>query len=141
MKGFKGFLLRGNLVDLAVAVVIGVAFNAVVLALVSDLITPLIAAVAGKPSFSSLTFSIGKTTVSYGLFLNALITFLIIAAVIYFIVVAPTTRLLARVNRKQAATERDCPECLSSIPVAATRCMFCTTTVPPVGQPAGASAS
>lgn len=131
VTGFRKFLLRGNLVDLAVAVVIGVAFNAVVLAVVKDLITPLIAAVGGQPSFSGLTFTIGKTALPYGLFLDALISFLIIAAVVYFLIVAPMARLISVSDRKKEATERDCPECLSQIPVAATRCKFCTATVPP----------
>ena len=143
MKGFKTFLLRGNLVDLAVAVVIGVAFNAVVQALVNDLITPLISAVAGQPNFSKLTVTIHHgthhATFTYGLFLSALISFLIISAVVYFLVVSPVSKVLSIMNRNKAATERACPECLSEIPVAATRCMYCTTTVPPV-EPAPAKA-
>jgi len=140
VKGFRKFLLRGNLVDLAVAVVIGVAFNAVVLALVNYLITPLIAAIAGKPSFGSLKFMIGKTAIPYGLFLNALISFLIIAAVVYFLIVAPMARLISVTDRKKEATERECPQCLSQIPVAATRCKFCTATVPPADQAPAAPA-
>jgi large conductance mechanosensitive channel len=135
VKGFRTFLLRGNLVDLAVAVVIGVAFNAVVQALVNDLITPLISAVGGQPNFTKLTVKVGHATFSYGLFLNALISFVIIAAVIYFLVVAPVSKVLARITRKQEATERTCPECLSQIPIGATRCMYCTATVPPVTAP------
>jgi large conductance mechanosensitive channel len=141
VKGFKTFLLRGNLVDLAVAVVIGVAFNAVVQALVNDIITPLISAIAGKPNFGALTVKIGKATFSYGLFLNALISFLIIAVVIYFLVVSPVSKLLSRMSRNHAATERTCPECLSQIPIGATRCMYCTATVPPVDAPAVKPAS
>jgi large conductance mechanosensitive channel len=140
MKGFRAFLLRGNLVDLAVAVVIGVAFNAVVMALVNDIITPLISAIVGKPGFSSLSVHIGKATFPYGLFLNALISFLLIAAVVYFLIVAPMARLLALVNRNQAASERACPECLSQIPIGATRCKFCTATIPPAEEP-GATAT
>ena len=140
MKGFKTFLFRGNLIDLAVAVVIGVAFNAVVQALVNDFITPLIAAIGGQPDFSKLTFTINHSTFTYGLFVNSLISFLIIAAVVYFLVVAPVARGLSVMNRNKAATERACPECLSQIPVAATRCMYCTTTVPPV-EPAPAKAA
>jgi large conductance mechanosensitive channel len=132
VKGFKEFLIRGNLVDLAVAVVIGLAFNAIVQALVADIITPLIAAIGGKPNFTALTFHVGKAAISYGLFLNALISFIIIAAVVYFLVVAPVSKLLSVMNRKKAATERACPECLSQIPIGATRCMYCTATVPPV---------
>ncbi len=141
MKGFRTFLLRGNLVDLAVAVVIGVAFNAVVQALVNDLITPLISAVAGKPNFGALTFKIGSATFAYGLFLNALISFVIIALVIYFLVVAPVSKVLSVMTRNKEATERTCPECLSQIPVGATRCMYCTATVPPVDSSPAKAAS
>jgi large conductance mechanosensitive channel len=136
MKGFRTFLLRGNLVDLAVAVVIGVAFNAVVQALVTNIITPLIAAIGGKPNFASLSVHIGKGNFTYGLFLNALISFVIIALVVYFVIVAPVSKLIARANRNQAATERACPECLSQIPIAATKCMYCTSVVPPANAPA-----
>ncbi|MHB1595572.1 MAG: large conductance mechanosensitive channel protein MscL [Streptosporangiaceae bacterium] len=132
MKGFKAFLLRGNLVELAVAVVIGVAFNAVVLALVSNIVTPLIAAIGGQPNFGSLSFTVNHSVFHYGLFVNALLSFIVIAAVVYFLIVAPTSKLLALSARKQAATQRDCPECLSKIPIAATRCMYCTSTVPPM---------
>jgi large conductance mechanosensitive channel len=132
MKGFREFLMRGNLIDLAVAVVIGVAFNAVIQALISDIITPLIAAIAGKPNFGALTFTIHHSKFSYGLFINALLSFVIIAAVIYFIVVAPATKMMAIANRNKAATERTCPECLSTIPILATRCMYCTAEIPPV---------
>jgi len=129
VKGFREFITRGNLVELAVAVVIGTAFTAVVTAVVADLITPLIAAIGGKPDFSSLTFTINHSTFRYGAFFNALISFLIIAAVVYFMVVKPMASLLARLSRNKAATERDCPECLSSIPIAATRCKYCTAQV------------
>ena len=135
MKGFRQFLFRGNLIDLAVAVVIGVAFNAVVQALIADIITPLIAAAAGKPNFSSLTFTVHRSQFHYGSFINALLSFVIIAAAIYYIVVFPTTRITDLASRRKAATERDCPECLQSIPVGATRCMFCTAEVPPVTPP------
>jgi large conductance mechanosensitive channel len=137
MKGFKDFLLRGNLVDLAVAVVIGVAFNAVVQALVSDIIGPLIAAIVGQPSFGHLTFTIHHSKFPYGLLINALITFVSVAVVIYFLIVSPMNRLMALTKRTEAATTRDCPECTSEIPIAATRCMYCTVQVPPVA-PAGA---
>lgn len=132
MKGFREFLMRGNLVDLAVAVVIGAAFGAVVTALVSDLITPLIAAIGGQPDFSGLTFKLNGSTFRYGHFINALISFLVIAAVVYFFVVNPVAKLLAYMQRNKAATERSCPECLSDIPVAASRCKFCTAQVTPV---------
>ncbi len=140
MKGFRAFLLRGNLVDLAVAVVIGVAFTAVVQALVRDIITPLIAALAGKPNFGALSLKIGKATFEYGLFLNALLSFLIIAAVVYYLIVTPVAKVLAIMNRKQAATEKTCPECLSQIPAGATRCKFCTATLPPAKAPASTPA-
>jgi len=133
MKGFRSFLMRGNLIDLAVAVVIGVAFNAVVQALVNYLITPLITAFGGgKTTFASLSVNVHGSVFAYGKFLNALLSFLIIAAVVYYLLVAPTTRLTALANRRKAATTRECPECLSTIPVAATRCMYCTAQVEPV---------
>jgi large conductance mechanosensitive channel len=132
MNGFRQFLLRGNLIDLAVAVVIGVAFNAVVHALVAGIITPLIAAVGGQPNFDALHVTIGTTPISYGIFLSALISFVIIAAVVYFLIVAPTAKLTSLAARNKPATERECPDCLSQIPVAARRCKFCTAMVPPV---------
>jgi large conductance mechanosensitive channel len=139
VKGFRAFLLRGNLVDLAVAVVIGVAFNSVVQALVADLITPLIAALGGKPDFSKLSFTINHSTFLYGTFLNTLISFVVVAVVVYFLIVAPVDRVLTIVSRNKAATQRACPECLSQIPIGATRCMYCTATVPPAGTPASAA--
>ena len=141
MKGFKTFLLRGNLVDLAVAVVIGVAFNAVVQSLVTNIITPLISAIVGKQSFGSLAVHIGKANFTYGNFLNALVSFLVIAAVVYFLIVAPVAKVLSIMNRNQEATERACPECLSQIPIGATRCKFCTAVVPPAQARSGATAS
>ena len=139
MSGFRKFLMRGNLIDLAVAVVIGVAFNAIVQALVADMITPLISAAGGsKVSFASLTFTLNHSVFSYGLFLNAVLSFLIIAAVVYYLIVAPAAKMTARTERKQAATQRECPECLSQIPIGASRCMYCTAEVPPVGQTAAA---
>ena len=139
MEGFKKFLLRGNLIDLAVAVVIGVAFNAVIQALIADLITPIISTIGGKPNFSSLTFTINHSDFHYGAFINALISFVIIAAVVYFLVVVPAARALEIADRKKEASERTCPECLSLIPLAATRCMYCTAQVPPVNVTAPAS--
>jgi large conductance mechanosensitive channel len=135
MKGFKSFVLRGNVVDLAIAVVIGVAFGAVVTALVKDLITPLIAAIGGQPNFGNLAFTVHHSKFSYGDFINEVLAFLILAAVVYFLVVLPVGKLLSMNKKTEAATERDCPECLSSIPLAATRCMYCTATVPPVVAP------
>lgn len=136
MSGFRKFLMRGNLIELAVAVVIGVAFNAVIQALISDIITPLIAAIAGKPNFGALTFTINHSKFSYGSFINALLSFVIIAAVVYFLIVSPMARVMTRVDRNKEASTRQCPQCLSDIPVGATRCMYCTSEVPPVA-PAG----
>ena len=131
LKEFRQFILRGNLVDLAVAVVLGAAFGAVVTALVSDLVTPIIAAIGGKPNFDSLTFTIGKGTFHYGHFLNALLSFLIIAAVMFFFVVKPVNTLLERFRPEPAVAKktRECPQCLSAIPVQASRCAFCTAQV------------
>jgi large conductance mechanosensitive channel len=130
---FKEFLLRGNLVDLAVAVVIGVAFTAVVTAFVADIITPLIAAIFGKSDFSNLTFTINGSRFLYGDFLNALISFVTIAFVLFFFVVKPVNAFMARRRTQEPVDEdtRECPECLSSIPVAARRCAFCTAEVGP----------
>jgi large conductance mechanosensitive channel len=136
MRGFRNFLMRGNLVDLAVAVVIGVAFNAVVQAFIADVITPLIAAVARKPTFAALSVHVGHGVISYGSFFNAMMSFLVTAAVVYYFLVAPTTRITTYANQRKAATERECPECLSQIPVAARRCMYCTSEVEPAPQPA-----
>jgi large conductance mechanosensitive channel len=134
VKGFRQFLTRGNLIDLAVAVVIGTAFTALVTALVADLITPLIAAIAGKPDFSQLAFTVHHSTFKYGSFINAVLSFLIIAAVVYFLIVSPVARIMMRISRHKEATERECPECLSTIPIAASRCKFCTAEVAP-GRP------
>jgi large conductance mechanosensitive channel len=133
VKEFKEFLLRGNLVELAVAVVIGVAFAALVDALVQDLVTPLIAALGGQQDFSALTFTINDSVFRYGHFLNQLLSFLLIAAVVYFLVVKPVNALMARRKTEEPVDEatRECPECLSSIPVAARRCAFCTTELRP----------
>jgi large conductance mechanosensitive channel len=136
MSGFKKFLLRGNLVELAVAVVIGLAFSTVIAALVADLITPLIAAIGGKPNFAGLSFTVNHSKFLYGAFINALIAFVIIAAVVYFFVVLPVNKLLAMADKQHEATERECPECLSQIPLAARRCMYCTAPVQPAqGMP------
>lgn len=132
MSGFKKFLLRGNLVDLAVAFVIGAAFGALVVALVKDFITPLIGAIGGTPNFSSLTFTLNKSRFLYGDFLNSLIAFLILAAVIYFFVVAPFSKMLERYKPTpaQPTPTRDCPYCISSVPAAASVCAFCTRELP-----------
>jgi large conductance mechanosensitive channel len=133
MKDFKEFLLRGNLVDVAVGIVIGVAFAALVTAFVADLITPLLAAIGGKPNFDNLSFTINSSHFLYGAFINALISFLIIAAVIFFLVVKPVNALMAR-RRTETPVDvptRECPECLSEIPETARRCAFCTSEVAP----------
>ena len=132
VKGFREFLTRGNLVDLAVAVVIGTAFTAIVTAIVKDFITPLIGAIWGERSFSSLTFTVHGSKFLYGDLINAALSFLIIAAVVYFLIVLPMAKLLERRHRVAEATERDCPECLSSIPIAAKRCKYCTAEVTPL---------
>jgi large conductance mechanosensitive channel len=131
MKDFKEFLLRGNLVDMAVGVVIGLAFAAVITALVADLITPLIAAIGGKPDFGTLSFTINGSHFLYGHFINALITFVVIAAVVFFLVIKPVNALMARRRTEPPvdAETRPCPECLSEIPLAARRCAFCTAEV------------
>ena len=133
MKDFKAFLLRGSMVDLAVAVVVGVAFGAVITAFVGDLITPLIAAIGGKHDFSALSFTINHSRFAYGAFLNALLAFVVIAAVIFFLVVKPVNALMARRKTEPPVDEtvRTCPHCLSEIPVAATVCAFCTRDVQP----------
>ena len=133
LKEFREFILRGNLVDLAVAVVIGTAFTAVVTALVKSLITPTLAAFGGQPDFAELTFTINGSKFLYGQFINALIAFLIIAAVVFFLVIKPVNLLMARFQPAPAVdvATRPCPECLSDIPVAASRCAFCTTVVGP----------
>jgi large conductance mechanosensitive channel len=128
VKDFKEFLLRGNLVDMAVGIVIGLAFAAVITAFVADLITPLIAAIGGKPNFATLSFTINHSHFLYGSFINAVITFLIIAAVIFFFVIKPVNALMRRRRTEPPVDEevRQCPECLSEIPLAARRCAFCT---------------
>jgi len=132
MKGFRAFILRGNVVDLAVGVVMGAAFGTVVTALVKDFLTPLIAAIAGKPDFSSLGFDINGTKFPIGDFINALISFLLIAAAVYFFVVLPINALMARIKRGEAPadpTSKKCSECLSDIPIGARKCAFCTSAV------------
>jgi len=132
LRGFRAFLLRGNVVDLAVAVVIGAAFGAVVSAFVKDLVTPLVAALFGKPDFGSLYFTINNSKFLYGDFFNAIIAFVIIAAVIYYFVVLPINGLIERSRREKPAdpTTKKCPDCLSEIPIDAKRCAFCTQPQP-----------
>jgi large conductance mechanosensitive channel len=132
LKGFKQFILRGNVMDLAVAVVIGAAFGAVVSAFVTNILTPLIAAIVGKPDFSAFSATINGGVISYGLFLNALISFILIAAAVYFFMVAPMNAwktYQARNATPADPTSKKCPECLSEIPIAARRCAFCTSPV------------
>lgn len=133
MREFRQFILRGSLVDLAIAVVIGTAFAAVIAALVADLITPLIAAIGGKPNFAALSFTVNGSHFLYGHFLNALLTFVIVAAVLFFLVIKPVNALMnaRRTEPNVEQTTRDCPECLSQIPLAARRCGFCTVEVSP----------
>jgi large conductance mechanosensitive channel len=132
IEEFKAFLLRGNVVDLAIAVVIGVAFGAVVTALVEDLLTPLIAAIVGEPDFSGLTFTINGSTFLYGDFINKLIAFISVATVVFFFVVKPMNMLMDRLKKDPPPDNsmKKCPECLSAIPAEARRCAFCTSEVP-----------
>ena len=131
MKDFREFLLRGNLVDMAVGIVLGLAFGAVVTAFVTDLVTPLIAAIGGQPDFASLKFKINGSQFLYGSFFNALISFVVIAAVVFFLVVKPVNALMQRYRTEPPVDEttRDCPHCLSQIPIGARRCAFCTQEV------------
>ena len=128
LKGFKEFIMRGNVVDLAVAVVIGAAFTGVVNGLVEGIINPLIALIFGKPDFSAMTFTIRDTTFMYGTFITAVINFLLVAIAIYFLIVMPMNRMNERIEKGKGTpdpTTKQCPECLSVIPIAATRCAFC----------------
>ena len=132
MNEFKAFILRGNVIDLAVAVVIGAAFGAIVTALVKDLITPLIAAIGGQQDFSGLYFTVNNSKFLYGDFINSILSFLIIAAVVFFLVIKPINFLMTHRRQQVVAdpTTRECPYCISVIPIAATRCAFCTQEVP-----------
>jgi len=129
MSGFKQFLLRGNVVDMAVGIVIGAAFGTVVSSFVKDLLTPFIAAIVGKPDFSGIFFQINGSKFLIGEFVNAIISFLLIAAAVYYAVVLPVNALVARVNKQPPAapTTKKCPECVSEIPIEAKRCAFCTS--------------
>ena len=135
MKGFAAFLMRGNVVDLAVAIVVGTAFTAMVVAFVKDFITPLIAAIFGKSDFSNLYFTFHNSKFFYGSFINTVVSFVIIATVVFFAVVLPLNALMKRLNmlpREEPEPEtRDCPECLSEIPLAAHKCAYCTSEVAP----------
>jgi len=130
LKGFRQFMLRGNVVDLAVAVVIGGAFGGVVSSLVKDLLTPLIAAIFGKPDFSAIAFEVNGSKFLVGTFINTVVSFLLIGTTVYFLIVAPMNALTERMRKGEAPadpTTRQCPECLSEIPIAARRCKFCAT--------------
>ena len=131
-KGFREFVLRGNVVDMAVGVVVGAAFGAIVTALVKDLLTPLIAALVGKPDFSGYVFEVNGSKFLYGDFINAVVSFLLIAAAIYYFVVLPVNALMARIHKNEPAAAPDkkqCPECRSDIPIAARKCAYCTSVV------------
>ena len=133
LKGFRDFVLRGNVVDLAVAVILGAAFNAIVASLVGDVLNPLIAATVGKPDFSTVILHVGGGAIKVGNFFNAVVSFVIVASVVYFAIVLPVNALLARLKKPDApppAPEtKICNECLSDIPIAAKRCSFCTQPV------------
>lgn len=132
LKGFRDFILRGNVLDLAVAFIMGAAFNAIVTSLVKDVLTQFIAAIVGKPDFSAVVIKIHGTPIMIGNFLNAAISFLIVAAVVYFGIVLPVNTLMARLKKPGAPTPpstKQCPQCLSEIPLAATRCAHCTQPV------------
>lgn len=132
LQGFKQFILRGNVLDLAVAVVMGAAFGAVVSALVKDLITPFIAAIVGKPDFSAIDFTVHGSRFPIGDFINAAVSFVLIAAAVYFFIVLPMNTILAQIRRGEVApdpTTKKCPECLSEVPIAARRCAFCTSSL------------
>src|SRR5580692_965886 len=132
LKGFRDFILRGNVVDLAVAVILGAAFNAIVASLVADVLNPLIAATVGKPDFSSVVLHVGGGVIKVGNFFNATLSFLIVATVVYLAIVVPMNAMQARMKKPEspaAATTKNCPECLSEIPLAARRCSHCAQPV------------
>jgi large conductance mechanosensitive channel len=129
LKGFRDFILRGNVVDLAVAVIIGAAFGKIITAFTNNIVSPLIGAIAGKPDFSYLVLTVHGGKIGYGSFLTAVIDFLIQAAVVYFLLVLPINYLLEKIKRPAAAITKPCAECLSEIPLAAKRCKFCAQQV------------
>ncbi|SNR48758.1 MscL family protein [Actinomadura mexicana] len=134
MSGFKKFLFRGNLVELAVAFVVGAAFAGLVKDFASSFITPLIALIGGKPDYTRLAVTIDGTTFPYGIFVTSAIAFCVTAVIVYFLVVLPTTKLIERMDRGKEAAERECPQCLSDIPVKARRCRYCTAEVVPADE-------
>jgi large conductance mechanosensitive channel len=131
IKGFREFLLRGNVIDLAVAVIIGTAFTAIVTSFVTNVINPLIAALVGKPDFSALVAHVNGGVVKYGDFLNSVISFVLIAGVVYFVIIVPMNYVMTKMKKPEAAepTTKSCPQCLSDIPLAASRCKFCAQSV------------
>jgi large conductance mechanosensitive channel len=132
IKGFRDFLMRGNVVDLAVAVIIGAAFTAIVTSFVTNIITPLIAALVGKPNFSALVLEVNGGKITYGTFLDSVISFLLIAIVVYFMIVVPMNYVMEKTRKSEPIAEvttKPCPQCLSDIPLAASRCKFCTQAV------------
>lgn len=134
LSDFKKFILRGNVVDLAVAVVIGASFGAIVTSLVKDIITPLIAAIVGKSDFSNLSFTLNNSKILYGDFINGIVSFLLIASVIFFLIVQPLNKFQTLANSRKAPedpTEKKCPECFNSVTILATRCMYCTAKIAP----------
>jgi large conductance mechanosensitive channel len=137
MRGFRAFVLRGNLIDLAVAFVVGAAFASLVKDFVTSFIGPTLAVFGGKPDFTRLAFTINHTRFPYGIFVTSAVTFLITSAIVYFVLVVPVSRFLAYLERNKEQTERDCPECLSPIPVAARRCRFCTAQIVPATEMPG----
>jgi large conductance mechanosensitive channel len=126
LKGLRDFLFRGNVIDLAIAVVIGVAFGAVVTAFVKDLLTPLIAALVGQPDFSGLTLRIHNSVFRYGDFINAVVSFVLVGTAVYFFVVVPVKAVMERTRKPAEPVTQKCPECLSEIPIGARRCAHCT---------------
>ena len=130
LKGFRDFILRGNVIDLAVAVIIGAAFTSIVNSLVADIINPFIAAIAGKPDFSALTLTVHGGVIKYGNFLNAAISFVLMALVVYFFIVLPINALLLRLRGPAPTATKPCPQCLGDNALAATRCKFCTQVIP-----------
>jgi large conductance mechanosensitive channel len=128
-KGFRDFVLRGNVIDLAVGVVIGAAFGTVVTAFVKDLLTPIIAAIVQKPDFSNLYFTVNNSKFLYGDFINAVISFLLIAAAVYYFVVLPVNHLMKRYEKQALPDKKKCPQCKSDIALDATRCAFCSQPV------------
>lgn len=129
LKGFRDYLFRGNVVDLAVAVVIGGAFGSIVTSLVKDIVTPIIGAIGGQPDFSNIYFTVNNSKFMIGNFLNSVISFVMIAGVIYFVVIVPMNKIMAAMKKeeKKDPTDKVCPECLGKIPINAKRCMYCTS--------------